>query len=202
MEPDETPAAGAREHVARLRERNPGATPAQVIRTLERTHISALARTGAAVGGAAGAGRALALPAGATPLELSSLFVLSVAEVHGSPVDEVERRRAIVLGVLLGEAGSAAIGEVAGRAGQRWGRRVTRVLGKRSGTGHGAEHGVVGLGRVAPFGVGAVLGGGANAALGVLAVRAARRAFGPPPVTWPCAPACPDGQVPATGSAG
>ncbi|MDQ3405962.1 MAG: hypothetical protein M3548_21645 [Actinomycetota bacterium] len=41
------------------------------------------------------------------------------------------------------------------------------------------------LGRVAPFGIGAVIGGGANATVAALAVRAARRAFGPAPQAWP-----------------
>ncbi|MEV0569006.1 hypothetical protein [Dactylosporangium sp. NPDC050588] len=40
-------------NVARARQRNPDATPAQVIRNLERMYVSALAGTGAAVGGAA-----------------------------------------------------------------------------------------------------------------------------------------------------
>ncbi|MFD6835966.1 hypothetical protein [Streptomyces diastaticus] len=38
---------------------------------------------------------------------------------------------------------------------------------------------------MAPFGIGAVIGGGANAALAALAVRAGRRTFGPAPATWP-----------------
>lgn len=38
---------------------------------------------------------------------------------------------------------------------------------------------------MAPFGIGAVIGGGANAAMAALTVRAGRRAFGPPPESWP-----------------
>jgi hypothetical protein len=41
------------------------------------------------------------------------------------------------------------------------------------------------LGRVAPFGIVAVIGGGANATVAALAVRATRRAFGPAPQSWP-----------------
>ena len=57
-----------RKNIARARQRNPEATPAEVIRTLERMYVSALAGTGAAVGGAAaapgvGTGIALALSA-------------------------------------------------------------------------------------------------------------------------------------------
>lgn len=58
-----------RKNIARARQRNPEATPAQVIRNLERMYVSALTGTGAAVGGVAaapgvGTGVALALSAG------------------------------------------------------------------------------------------------------------------------------------------
>lgn len=72
--------------------------------------------------------------------------------------------------------------------GARLGADVTTrgsVLGKNFITKYGTKQGVIVLGRVAPFGIGAVIGGGANAALAALAVRAARRAFGPAPESWP-----------------
>lgn len=190
-------------NIVRARQRNPEATPAQVIRTLERMYVSALTGTGAAVGGAAaapgvGTGVALALSAGETlsSLELSALFALSLAEVHGVPLDELERRRTIVMGVMLGGSGSATIGKVAERTGQHWGRQVVAkvpvetlrqingILGKNFITKYGTKQGIIVLGRVAPFGIGAVIGGGGNAALAALTVRAGRRAFGPPPESW------------------
>ncbi|MFG1893437.1 hypothetical protein ACGFIP_05465 [Micromonospora zamorensis] len=113
-----------RKNIARARQRNPEATPAEVIRNLERMYVSALAGTGAAVGGAAaapgvGTGVALALSAGEvlSSLQLSALFALSVAEVHGVRMDEVERRRTIVMGIMLGGSGSATITKVAERTG-------------------------------------------------------------------------------------
>ncbi|MEU5948623.1 hypothetical protein ABZ793_24120 [Micromonospora sp. NPDC047465] len=193
-----------RKNIARARQRNPEATPAQVIRNLERMYVSALTGTGAAVGGAAaapgvGTGVALALSAGEalSSLELSALFALSIAEVHGVPIDEIERRRTIVMGIMLGGSGSATITKVAERTGQHWGRQVVakvpaetlrqinKILGKHFITKYGTKQGIIVLGRVAPFGIGAVIGGGANAALATLAVRAGRRAFGPPPTSWP-----------------
>ncbi|MCC9704607.1 hypothetical protein E4N62_04665 [Streptomyces sp. MNU76] len=193
-----------RKNIARARQRNPESTPAQVIRSLERMYVSALTGTGAAVGGTAaapgvGTGVALALSAGETlsSLELSALFALSVAEVHGVPIDEVERRRTIVMGVMLGGSGSTTIGKVAGRTGQHWGRQVVakvpvetlrqinKILGPHFITKYGTKQGIIVLSRVAPFGIGAVIGGGANAALAALAVRASRRAFGPAPESWP-----------------
>ncbi|HTI24977.1 MAG TPA: hypothetical protein VL652_28550 [Kutzneria sp.] len=47
------------------------------------------------------------------------------------------------------------------------------------------------LGRVVPFGIGAAIGGGANATMAAFAVRAARRAFGPAPQAWPVTPLAP-----------
>lgn len=191
-------------NIARARQRNPEATPAQVIRNLERMYVSALTGTGAAVGGTAaapgvGTGVALALSAGETlsSLELSTLFALSIAEVHGIPIDEIERRRTIVMGILLGGKGSETITAVAQRTGQHWGRQVVakvpvetlrqinKILGRNFVTKYGTKQGIIVLGRIAPFGIGAVIGGGANAALAALAVRAGRRAFGPPPTSWP-----------------
>jgi hypothetical protein len=191
-----------RKNIARARQRNPEATPAQIIRSLERMYISALTGTGAAVGGTAaapgvGTGVALALSAGETlsSLELSALFALSIAEVHEVPIDELERRRTIVMGIMLGGTGSATIAKVAERTGQHWGRQVVakvpietlrqinKILGRNFITKYGTKQGIIVLGRVAPLGIGAVIGGGANAALAALAVRAGRRAFGPPPTS-------------------
>ncbi|MEU8153150.1 hypothetical protein AB0B94_05760 [Micromonospora sp. NPDC048986] len=191
-------------NLARARQRNPEATPAEVIRNLERIYVSALTGAGAAVGGTAaapgvGTGVALALTAGEalSSLQLSALFALSIAEVHGVRIDEVERRRTIVMGIMLGGSGSATITRVAERTGQHWGRQVVAkvpvatlrqinaVLGRNFITKYGTKQGIIVLGRVAPFGIGAVIGGGANAALAALAVRASRRAFGPPPPSWP-----------------
>ncbi|OKJ97530.1 hypothetical protein [Amycolatopsis sp. CB00013] len=194
-----------RKNIARARQRNPEATPAEVVRTLERMYVGALASTGAAVGATAaapavGTGIALALSAGefVSSLELSTLFVLSLAEVHGVQLDEIERRRTLVMGILLGQSGSEAIiGKVAERTGQHWARQVVgkvpaatlikinKVLGRNFVTKYGTKQGIIVLGRVVPFGIGAAIGGGANATMAALAVRASRRAFGPAPQAWP-----------------
>ncbi|MFC0543027.1 hypothetical protein [Kutzneria chonburiensis] len=192
-----------RKNIARARQRNPDATPAQVVRTLERMYVSAVAGTGAAVGATAaapavGTGIALALSAGEffSSLELSTLFALSLAEIYGVQLDEIERRRTLVMGVLLGESGSTTISKAAERTGQHWARQlvgkvptatlkqINKVLGKNFVTKYGTKQGIIVLGRVVPFGIGAAIGGGANATMAALAVRAARRAFGPAPEAW------------------
>lgn len=194
-----------RNNIARARQRNPESTPAEVVGTLEKMYIAALASTGAAVGGAAavpavgtGVGLALSAVEALSSFEMSALFVLSVAEIHGIPLDEVERRRTLVLAILLGEPGSSAtIGKIAERTGRHWGRQlvsavptttlkqINKVLGRNFVTRYGTRQGIVVLGRVVPFGIGALIGGGANATMATLAVRAARRAFGPAPESWP-----------------
>lgn len=191
-----------RKNIARARHRNPEATPAQVIRNLERMYVSVLTGTGAAVGGVAaapgvGTGVALALSAGEvlSSLQQSAIFALSIAKVHGVPIDEIERRRTIVMGIMLGGTGSATIFQIAERTGQHWGRQVVAkvpvetlrqingILGKYFVTKYGTKQGIIVLGRVAPLGIGAVIGGGANAAIATLTVLAGRRAFGPPPTS-------------------
>lgn len=199
-----------RRNIARARQRNPDATPAQVVRTLERMYVSAVAGTGAAVGATAaapavGTGIALALSAGEffSSLELSTLFVLSLAEIHEIQLDEIERRRTLVMGILLGESGSTTINKAAERTGQHWARqlvgkvptatlrRINKVMGANFVTKYGTKQGIIVLGRVVPFGIGAAIGGGANATMAAFAVRAARRAFGPAPEAWPVTPQAP-----------
>lgn len=191
-------------NLARARQRHPDATPAQVIKTLETMYRAALTGTGAAVGAVAaapgvGTGAAIALSGGEvlTSLELTTIFVLSVAEVHGVRVEELERRRTLVLGVALGGGGSETIAKISERTGQYWAKqliekipyaqilKINKVLGRNFVTKYGTKQGIIVLGRVVPFGIGAVIGGGANLALSEITVRASRRAFGPAPTTWP-----------------
>jgi len=190
-------------NIARARQRHPDATPAEVIRTLERMYRSALAGTGAAVGAAAavpavGTGAALALSGGEvlSTLELTALFAFSLAQVHGVPLDEIERRRTLVMGILLGGSGAETIPKVAERTGQHWAKQIVakvpvsklaqinKVLGPNFITKYGTKQGIIVLGRVVPFGIGAVIGGGANLVLAETAIRSSRRAFGPPPESW------------------
>ncbi len=187
-------------YVGRLRRRRPGATPAEVVTALERQYLAAVTGTGAAVGGTAaapgiGTVAALAVSAGetATFLETSAVFVLAVAEVHGLEVEDVERRRALLLAVLVGDSGAVLMEKATGRAGKHWARllprgippqaveeanrRLARWVLRR----YGARQGAVVLGRLVPFGVGAAIGGAANAAIGRSVVESVRRAFGPAP---------------------
>jgi hypothetical protein len=190
-------------YIARARQRRPDATPAEAVRALERMYRSTLTGTGAAVGAVAavpavGTGTALALSGGEvlSTLELTALFAFSLAQIHGVPLDEIERRRTLVMGIMIGGSGTDTIQKIAERSGQHWAKeivaqvprstllRINKVLGANFVTKYGTRQGIIVLGRVVPFGIGAVIGGAANLVLAETAIRASRRAFGPPPEFW------------------
>ena len=60
-------------------------------------------------------------------LDATVLFTLALAEVHGLDVDDIERRRTLVLSVVLGSAGVGLITKTAGRTGPYAGH-VPRLL--------------------------------------------------------------------------
>jgi hypothetical protein len=189
--------------IGRHRNRRSAAAPVDVIRSLEKQYMAAMIGTGAAVGGVAaapvvGTGAALALSVGEILpfLEASALFTLAVAEIYGVRVDDLERRRTLLLAVLLGDAGANLVEKAAERTGKHWGRllvkkipmsginRLNRILGRWFVTKYGTRQGILVLGRLVPFGVGAAIGGVGNAVFARTVVVGARRAFGPPPTRW------------------
>src|SRR6516165_5130250 len=111
------PAAEA--YVARLRRSHPAASPAEIVTKLEKRFVSVVTAGGAAVGAAAtlpgiGTLAALSAAAGETAvfLEATALYVLALASVHGIPLVHRERRRALVLAVLVGEDSRTAVAEL------------------------------------------------------------------------------------------
>jgi len=198
------PAAQA--YVARLRRAHPAAGPAEIAYKLEKRYLAALTASGAAVGSAAtfpGVGTLTALSAGAGEtvffLEATALFVLATAEVYGIPLDHRERRRALVLAVLVGDDSKRAIGELIGpgRTNGGWlaegmaslpmstlSRLNTRML-KYAVKRYALKRGALMFGKMLPVGVGAAVGGVGNRMVGKKIVNNARQAFGVPPARWP-----------------
>jgi hypothetical protein len=186
-------------YVAKLRAGAKDLSPAHVLKQLERQLLAATTSSGAAVGGAAaapgvGTAAALALTLGETAVSLqaSVFYILAVAEVHQVRLAEVERRRTLVLAVLLGNGAEKAIHKVAERTGQHWARhtldaipaaslrQINKYIGRNFVTKYGTKQGIIVLGKVVPFGFGAVIGGGANFLVGRTIIEASRRAFGKP----------------------
>lgn len=198
-------------HLRSVRLRHPGCDAATMIRVLERRYLAAVTSGGAAVGATAvipGIGTAVTLTLSGVEtvgfLEATTLFAQSVAEVHGLPVADPDRARALVLTLMLGKEGVDLVTQLAGQATGRgvtrdryWGELVTKTL-PRAAVGplvdrlkHAFVHqfaargGASWLGKALPFGVGAAIGGAGNNILGRRVVTASRAAFGPAPPELP-----------------
>ena len=190
-------------HIDKIRRKDPGATPAAVVETLGRRYQRAVVGIGAVGGGIAivpalgtVASLGMATAEAIAALDAAVLYTLAVAEVHRLPVDDVERRRALVLGIVTGEGGTALMRKVTGGK-DRWAASVTEALPlgalgpvnttltrwfvKRYVTRQVA----LAVGRALPFGAGVLIGGVGNVAVARAVIRAAERAFGPPPARWP-----------------
>ena len=199
-------APAVKAYVDRLRDANPDATPAEIVTKLEKHYLAAVMASGAAVGSAAafpgiGTLAALSAVAGETVvfLEATAVFVLAVAEVHGIPADHRERRRALVLAVLVGEDSKHAVADLIGpgRTSGAWladgaatlplpavsqlNSRLLRYFVKR----YALKRGAIAFGKLLPVGIGAVIGGVGNRLMGKKIIANARKAFGSPPPRWP-----------------
>ena len=200
-------------HVAKIRAKDLDATPAAVIETLGRRYQRAVAGIGAAGGGIAivpAIGTVVSLATATTEaiaaLNAAVLYTLAVAEVHRLPVDDVERRRALVLGIVMGEGGAALMQKVTGGR-DRWAHTVTEALPLRALGPLNNSLGrwfvkryvirqiALGVGRALPLGLGVVIGGVGNVAAARSVIRAAERAFGPAPERWPSGSVAPVGRV-------
>ncbi|MBF6299415.1 hypothetical protein IU459_17970 [Nocardia amamiensis] len=189
-------------YVDRIRRSHPDETPAQIIERLEKQYLLAVTGSGGAVGATAalpGVGTIAAVAAVSAEttffMEASAVFTLAVAAVHGISPQDQEQRRALVLAVVLGESGMEIVQKTVGTSAKNWGtvfanripglssmndsllkRFIIRFITKRA---------ALMAGKVLPAGIGAVIGGAGNRALGKATVTNARNAFGPPPVVWP-----------------
>lgn len=195
-------------YVDRLRQHSPDAVPADVVKKLEKHYLAAVMASGAAVGSAAafpGVGTLVALSAvaGETAvfLEATAVYVLALADVYGIPADHRERRRALVLAVLVGDESKHAVADLLGpgRTSGAWlsdgaatlplpavsqlNSRLLRYFVKR----YTLKRGAIAFGKLLPVGIGAVVGGVGNRLMGKKIVANARAAFGNPPPRWPSA---------------
>lgn len=195
-------APAVRRYVAYLRERHPGESPAQLVERLEKQYLLAVTGSGAAVGATAavpGVGTLAALGAISAEtaffMEASALFTLARAYVHGIEPEDKEARRALVLAVVLGDAGMAIVQKGLGTSSKNWAatlankvpgmasinNRLLQQFIKRFIT----KRAALMAGKILPAGIGAAIGGAGNRALGKVTIDNARKAFGPAPAFWP-----------------
>lgn len=191
------------DYVRKLRTAHPDDSPADIIRRLENRYLAAVTSSGGAVGATSaipGLGTLTAIGAmtGETAffVEASALLALSIAEVHGIPLDDAERRKTLVLTVALGEEGVTAVGRLVGSragalrglgAGSMSGGTLTKLnksLATKLAKKYAIRRGPLVFGKLLPAGIGAVVGGVGNRAMGRGVIANAREAFGPPPAAW------------------
>src|SRR5271154_3046175 len=158
------PAAAA--YVERLRRADPDAGPATIVAKLEKRYVTAVTASGAAVG--------------------------AIAAVYGVLTDDRERRRAMVLSVLVGDDSKQAMSELigGGRTSGAWlsegvaslpmpalSQLNSRLL-KRAVRRFTLRRSALLFGKILPVGIGAVIGAVGNRLAGKKIARNARTAFG------------------------
>lgn len=194
-----TQAPLAKSNVDRLRRIHPEKSSQDLIKYLDTTYLSAVTLTGCGAG-AAGAVPGLAVGLTAALANLSSftgasvLYVLSVAEVHGLHPEDIERRRALVLTVMVGDSAAGAAQAAAGRTGPHLAKKIVKAipmaainrmnkfLGPRFITKYGTTQGVLVIGKQLPLGLGAFIGGGGNLLVGRGIVATTHGILGEPDV--------------------
>ncbi len=192
-------------YVDRFRRAHPEDSPAQLLDRLEKLYLTTVTGSGTAVGATAaipGVGTLASIAAMSAEttffLEASAVYTLAVAAVHGIAPEDKERRRALVLAVVLGDAGMDIVQQSVGHSAKNWGTlladripgisRMNDSLMKRFVVQFIAKRSALMFGKVLPAGIGAAIGGFGNRAIGKSVIGNAHKAFGPAPQRWPAAP--------------
>ncbi|MGY4844591.1 hypothetical protein ACW9PK_07510 [Kocuria sp. MNB10] len=194
----------------RERAQHPKETPAQIAKRAEKLYLRSVTVGGGAVGATAAvpgigtiASLGLSSAAVAGYLEATALYAQAMAELHGVEPKDEQQNRTMIMALMLGEDGSALMGQLLSSSSasksltSKWGlmlgkspdssqrfdvgRSIRNMFVKRF---LARQSGAV-LGRALPFGLGAVVGGGANLAMARQVIKASREAFGDFPDEFP-----------------
>lgn len=192
----------AQDYVARLRRVHPDKSPTQLINLVNGWYLTAVTGTGAASGASAIVPNGwVQLPVAVldlgTFLEASVFYTLAVAEIHGLNPEDIERRRLLVMTVLMGDsAASSTLRPILSKSVPYWGKSIVekipmsavnaanKLLGPRFITKYGTKQGVLVLGKQIPLGIGVLVGAGGNHGFGWLIVLSAKKILGPAPASW------------------
>lgn len=198
-------------YVRSVRRRHPHATPAQMADILADHYKNLVTGGGAATGATAvipglGTGAALGVAAIETGafLEGSALYAQSIAELHNLPVEDPARANALIMGLMLGNDGKDMVKKVAAQAqgedvprrDAAWGAMITKqiptqmvdmltkqmrkAIFKR----YARKSAGSLIGRILPFGIGAVVGAAVNRKMAGIVIENAQHAFGPAPAVF------------------
>lgn len=197
-------------NIQRMAAKHPGESPERLAERLGQQYLTTVTGAGAAVGGTAivpgiGTVAALVLSGAAVAgfMEATALYAQSLAELHGITTQDPQRAQALVMGLMLGDDAKELLREAAAKAGRPYDPQssLNALAGTASGTGISAfvvdrlkrtfmrkmllRQGAGFVGRAVPFGVGAVIGGVGNRAMGKAVMENAAELFGPLPMVIP-----------------
>lgn len=167
----------AHRYVEQQRAKHPEDTPRQLLERVTGRFTNLMTLTGAGIGGVAalpGLGTAAALGLtigeGVSFAEACAFLTLAAAEIHDVDMSDRNTRRLVLMGVLSGERGTEIIAKAMGKQGLQWNavlgggggflpglvsKQISRYVRRRV----VARTSKLWLGRLLPFGVGAVIGG-------------------------------------------
>lgn len=194
----------------RERAQHPKETPAQIAKRAEKLYLRSVTVGGGAVGATAAvpgigtiASLGLSSAAVAGYLEATALYAQAMAELHGVEPKDEQQNRTMIMALMLGEDGSALMGQLLSSSSasksltSKWGLMLGKSpdSSKRFDVGRSIRNmfvkrflakqtGAV-MGRALPFGIGAVVGGGANLAMSRQVIKATEEAFGEFPAQFP-----------------
>ena len=197
-------------NIQRMAAKHPGESPERLAERLGQQYLTTVTGAGAAVGGTAivpgiGTVAALGLSGAAVAgfMEATALYAQSLAELHGITTQDPQRAQALVMALMLGDDAKELLREAAAKAGRPYDPQssLNALAGTASGTGISAfvvdrlkrtfmrkmllRQGAGFVGRAVPFGVGAVIGGVGNRAMGKAVMENAAELFGPLPAAIP-----------------
>ncbi len=192
----------ATRYVERLRRRDPSRSPEDLARGLESRYLLLVTASGTAAGLSAvvpGIGTLIGLAVSGVEsaffLEASAFYALSTGALYGLESMSPRQRRALVVGVVVGESGAELLGKRAGESAKDWAsavadklpvvRSIDNSLARRFIVQFIAKRGVLLFGKTLPVGLGAVIGATGNRALARSVITNAHNMFGPSPVNWP-----------------
>ncbi|MCQ4625220.1 hypothetical protein KBX18_06560 [Corynebacterium sp. CCUG 69979] len=181
--------------VEALRTKRPTASTKELANQLERDFRQSVTVTGVATGAssaAPGVGTFVGLAAAtgdmAWFITSAARYILALARLYDLDLEDIERQRVLVMTVLLGGSATGVATRAAETTGQHLGKKAVqqipmqtvRSINKKLGpyfVTKFSQRGVIQLGKVLPFGFGAVIGGAGNYAVAHSTILSARKAF-------------------------
>ena len=185
----------AARRIEKLRAKNPNIDKRELVAQLERDFRQSLTVTGIASGATSAvpgvstlAGLAAVTGDIAWYFTRATRYIISLANLYDLDFDDIERQRALVMIALLGESATGIATRAAATSGKHLGTQAVaqipmhtvRAINKKLGPyfiTKFSQRGVIQLGKMFPFGIGAVIGGAGNYAIAHATILSVRKVF-------------------------